>query len=363
MNDVEELREFALVHARTQQIPPVRYTEVLHRITHDGDGDGSWVGEWSAAAAATAAGGDLLTASRLYTMARFPYVDGEPRQRAQDEARAVFERWRTENAPELRPLTVQSPDGPVHAFSTGGPADRGRPFVILMGGIISTKEQWAPTLLRLGRLGIRGVVTELPGISTGRYRPDSWQLLPQLLDAVADRADTRRTYAMTMSFSGQLGLRAALADRRIKGVATVGAPLHHAFTDTAWQQRSWPRITVDTLAHLTGTDAAKVGAHLADWALTPEQLAAVDVPVAYVASRRDEVIPAEDINLLRRQVRALELLEFDDVHASPRHVGVTAPWLAGAVLRMHGAPPPQRLVLRAVVAAQRAKAALERRTR
>jgi pimeloyl-ACP methyl ester carboxylesterase len=364
VNDVEELKEFALVHARAQQVPPARYARVLSRITHDGAGPGSWAGEWSEAARSAEAEGDLLTAARLYTMARFPYPDGEARQQAQAQAAAVFERWRAGNAPGLRPLEVKLADGVVHAYSTGSAADRGHPFVILMGGIISTKEQWAPTLLQLGRLGIRGVVAEMPGAgtSTATYRPDSWQLLPRLLDAVSDQVDTSRSYAMTMSFSGQLALRAALEDSRIRGIATVGAPVHRTFTDPAWQ-RALPRITVHTLAHLTGTSAGEVGARLAGWALEPSQLAAIGVPVAYVASRRDEVIPAEDIQLLREHLRSLDLLEFDDVHASPRHAGVTGPWLTGAVLRMHGAPLPQRLALRAAVMAQRAKVRLDRGAR
>jgi hypothetical protein len=142
----------------------------------------------------------------------------------------------------------------------------------------------------------------------------------------------------------------------------VGAPIHHTFNDPAWQ-RKLPRVTVDTLAHLTGTTPSSVGGHMAGWALSPEQLAAVDVPLAYVASRRDEIIPAEDIRMLRRHIRKLDLLEFDDVHGSPRYVGVTGPWVTRSVLRMHGAPLPQRLVLDAVIAVQRAKTLLDRRTR
>ena len=51
MNDVEELKQFAAVHARTQGITADRSEAVLRRITTDNGGEpGSWAGEWARAA-------------------------------------------------------------------------------------------------------------------------------------------------------------------------------------------------------------------------------------------------------------------------------------------------------------------------
>src|SRR5262249_48912547 len=88
-----------------------------------------------------------------------------------------------------------------------------------------------------------------------------------------------------------------------------------------------------------------LGARLRGWELTGDQLAALRVALSYVASRRDEIIPAGDIGLLRRYVRRLSLLENDDVHGSPKYVGLTGLWLTRALVRDHGSRPAQRAAL------------------
>jgi hypothetical protein len=345
MNNVDELKEFAAVHARAQRIPRARYEELRMRITHDGEGPGSWTGEWSRAGEQAERAGDLLDACRLYTMARFPFVDGDARRQAWERAVAAFDRWREREGADLRPLDVDLDGGTIRGWTTGATRP-GAPFVILMGGIVSTKEQWAPTLLRLPRLGAAGIVAEMPGVgaNTLPYDENAWRMFPALLDAVGVPAGARNVYAMTMRFSGHLALRWSLTDARVRSVLTVGAPVRGVFADAAWQ-RALPRVTVDTLAHLTGAKADELGARLRGWELTDDQLAALEVALSYVASRRDEIIPADDISLLRRHVRRLSLLENDDVHGSPRYVGLTGLWLTRALLRDHGSRPAQRVAI------------------
>ncbi|MEK8173844.1 hypothetical protein NKH77_47620 [Streptomyces sp. M19] len=95
-----------------------------------------------------------------------------------------------------------------------------------------------------------------------------------------------------------------------------------------------PRITVDTLAHMTGTEPGRLHETLRGRALTGEQLAGLRIPVAYTASLRDEIIPAGDVETLRKHVPALTVNEFDDVHASPAHVEETVEWTVRSVLAM-----------------------------
>jgi esterase FrsA len=350
MNDIAELEEFARVHACAQRIPRARYEAVLGQVSHDGDGPGSWVREWCGAAEAAERGGDLLAASRLYNMARFPYVDGAARQEAWERCVTAFERWRDRDRVDLTPFDVDLDGGRVRCWTTGPRPDGSGPFVLLMGGIVSTKEQWAPVLLRLRRFGVTGVATEMPGVgaNTLRYDAGSWRMLSDLLDALAGRVDTARTYAMAMSFSGHLALRCALEDHRIRAVITIGAPINGVFADSVWQ-RKLPRLTLDTLAHLAGATPADIGGHLSGRELTAHQLAALRIPVAYIASRRDEIIPPEDTLLLKRNVRGLSILENDDVHGSPRHLDETGPWLTRALLRAHGSHAPQRAALSALL--------------
>ncbi|MBT2212469.1 alpha/beta fold hydrolase [Actinomadura sp. NEAU-AAG7] len=358
MNDVAELKRFVLVHARAQGIPGREHQALLRRVENDdGDGPGSWVRAWVEAGEALERQGRFLDACRRYIMARFPYVDGPARQDALDRCLAAFDRWRDGNGIER--LDVDLGGGRVRCWTTGLDGRDRRPLLLVMGGIVSVKEQWAPVLTQARRLGMAGVVAEMPGVgeNTARYGPHSGRLLPRILDAVADRADTGRTYAVALSFSGHLALGCAAGDSRIRGVITVGAPVSGFFTDAAWQRRV-PRITLDTLAHISGVSPGDVHAHLSGMALDGDRLAAVDVPVHYMASLRDEIIPASEAELLRRHVRGLRLVENDDVHGSPRHFVETRLWIVRSLLELDGTHRPQRAALGALLRARRARSRL-----
>lgn len=348
MNDVEELKRFVLVHARAQGIPERDYGTLLDSIRTDE----SWVAQWCRAGARLEERGRFLDACRRYNMARFPYVDGPQRREALRACVSAFERWRS--GAGVEPLELDLDGARVRCWTTGLSSAHRRPLLLVMGGIVSVKEQWAPVLPQARRLGLAGVVAEMPGVgeNTATYGPSSTRLLSRLMDEVADRADVSRTYAVALSFSGNLALHAALDDPRIRGIITVGAPIGEFFTDTEWQRRL-PRVTVDTLAHICRVPAGEIQDHLRGLALAPERLAALDIPVYYLASRRDEIIPPGDIELLRRHLRHLRLRENDDVHGSPRHFLETRLWIVRSLLELAGTHRPQRAVLGALLRAAR----------
>ncbi|MUN36772.1 alpha/beta hydrolase [Actinomadura litoris] len=329
MNDVEELKRFVIVHARAQNLPADLYEGVLDRIRHDGEGEGSWAAEWSAAARTLEDAGDPLAACRCFTIARFPFVDGLPRRTAMRDAWRVFETWRGAD------IGVLDLEGRLRCWTSGLSREEPRPLLVVMGGIVSTKEQWAPLLLQADALGMAMLVTEMPGIghNTLPYDRASPGMLPAILDALADQASVGDTYAVANSFSGHMALRAAVSDRRIRGVITNGAPIHDFFTDPDWL-RALPQITRATLAHLTGTTPDDLPDVLGDWALTPDELSALEIPVSYTVSLRDEITPPSEIAHLRKHVKELWVKEFDDVHASPAHLDETRAWLLESLLRM-----------------------------
>jgi pimeloyl-ACP methyl ester carboxylesterase len=361
VNDVAELKQFVTVHARTQNLLPHVYRPLLDRIRTDGDGPGSWVHEWSAAATGRLHAGDPLGACRYYAMARFPFPDGPARQDAQRQCVSAFESWRQDNDTGIERLDITLPDGTVGCWTSGLSSTDRRPLLLVMGGIVAVKEQWAPILRQARRLGMAGLVTEMPGVgeNTLPYNAESWRMLPAVLDAVRDRADVSHTYAVALSFSGHLALRCASVDPRIRGIATSGAPVSDFFTDREWQSRL-PRITVDTLAHLTGVEQQALAARLPGWRLGDDELTRLDIPVCYLASSRDEIIPAGDPARLRERVRQLRLMENDDVHGSPRHVTESRLWVALSLLRMRDVHGPQRLVVGSLWRAARLRARLRR---
>ncbi|MFE9445702.1 alpha/beta hydrolase [Streptomyces sp. NPDC006602] len=347
MNDIAELKNFVVAHTRSQGLPPEHYDPLLARIRDDGDGTpGSWVREWSAEADRLAGEGRLLDACVHYNMARFPFVDGPARQDALERCTEAFDAWRAAAFPAIERLDVTLPAGRVRCWTVGLDAAEQRPLLVMTGGIVSVKEQWAPVLTQLGELGFAGVVTEMPGVgeNTLPYDADSPGMFSALLDAVTGRADVSRTYALALSFSGHLALRAALRDDRIRGVVGAGLPVRDFFTDTGWQ-RHVPQVTTDTLAHLTGTAPEKVYDLIRDWALTGEELAALRVPVAHVTSLRDEIIPPADARHLREEVCGIRLLAHDDVHGSPSHFAQTRLWTLLSVLRMRGGYGAERTAL------------------
>jgi esterase FrsA len=369
VNDIAELKQFVEVHGRILGIPRERLRQVLRRIRHDQDGEpGSWAREWTEAGVELERRGRELEAGRHFNIARFPFVDGPARAQAQERNVASFNRWRSGQSSGIRRLDLDLPAGRVRCWAAGLDAKGGelRPVLLLSGGIVSVKEQFGPILARASRLGVAVVATEMPGVGENaqRYTADSHRMVPDLLDALGDRADVSRTYALMMSFSGHLALRAALHDKRVRGVITAGAPIREFFTDTVWR-RNIPRVTVDTLAHLTGEEPATVLQHMTDWALTPQELASLEVPVAYTASGRDEIIPPGDRLLLEQQVCELRMLVHDDVHGSPSHVAESRLWSLRSALEMLGGYAPQRAALGAALSVlrtrQRAAGAFARR--
>jgi esterase FrsA len=354
---ISEIKSFGLLHAQAQEIPARRYHALCAGIADDGEGPGSWVAQWSRAAERFEAAGRDLDACRYYNLARFPYPDSPAKQEALRRCVDAFGRWAS-NQPALEPLTVDTPQGPVRCWAAGLSSDRPLPLVLAMGGIVSIKEQWAPLLTKLPALGLAGLVAEMPGVGENAqpYNAESWKTMSALLDAVADRADAERTFALALSFSGHLALRCAANDPRIRGIATVGAPVRHLFTDSA-AYRALPQITRATLTHLTGLDEPELVDSLPSWALGDDELRALDIPVSYVASSRDEIIPAADPRLLAELVRGADVLEFDDVHGAPNHAALLRMWIIRSMLRTQGTNGRVLRIANTVLAVLRAREA------
>ncbi|MCK1822840.1 esterase FrsA [Streptomyces sp. XM83C] len=352
MDHLDELKEFARLHARGQGLTAEHTDAVLRRITNDTPGDpASWAAVWTAEGRAAADRGDLLDACRHYALARFPHPHDDDRRLAQQLGVTTFDTWRRDAGTGIERLTLTDPDGAPYACWAAG-LDRDKPLLVVCGGIVSVKEQWAPLLPLLRKLGFAAVVTELPGVGEhdAPYRPGSWRTLSDLLDRLATRADVSDTSFLALSFSGHLALRTAAEDPRVRRVLTVGAPVADFFTDTQWWPRV-PRITVDTLTRLTGSaDETELRALLPEFALGQDLLAGLDLPVRYVASARDEIIPPREQALLRRALPDVKFKVFDDVHGSPAHLGAMRRWLFTQLLllritrrrvtRQHTSPTP-----------------------
>ena len=332
MHDIDELRQYIVLHARAQRIPERVLRTVLADARDDSAGPRSWTAAWSAQAEHAEAHGKHLLASGCYGLARFPYIDSPARARAHRECIAAFDRWRSTQGGMQR-RTVARTDG-TFIYYLQPPARAGQPLLLVLGGIVSLKEQWAPLVPLARRLGFGVAVTEMPGVgeNTTRYTPDSWRQLPALIDDASQVLDASRCLVAGLSFGGHLAVTAALHDPRIRGIVTVGAPLTAFFTPA--QCPSLPELTRTTLVHLTGIPPTDLPGALPQWALRPHDLQRLTVPVRYVASRRDEIVGPADVADLLRWVPDARCRTFDDVHGAPDHVRASRMYLIYSLLGM-----------------------------
>ncbi|MDS1270916.1 hypothetical protein RIF23_11460 [Lipingzhangella sp. LS1_29] len=332
---LDEIKQLFRLHAKAQGVPARRCDRILGRITAvEGPGPTAWPGAWSRTAEVYAASGSHLDACRYYNAARFPFVADAHRARALERCVEEFGHWARGRGVER--LTV--PIGEVEVPVWAAPPEPGRPLLVVTGGIVSIKEQWGQLLPAARRLGMTAVVAELPSVGENPlpYGRESWRMFPALIDFMAHRARTSHTVVLAFSFGGHLALRAAAHDRRIRGIATVGPPVWDFFRDRAWWNEV-PWTTKATLAHLVDIPPEQLPSQMGDWGIGPDELAEVSADVYSVASRRDEIIPRGDVARLRSGLRRVEVLEHDDVHGSPHHLGATRLWLARSMLLAGGA--------------------------
>ncbi|MBB1259117.1 alpha/beta fold hydrolase [Streptomyces alkaliterrae] len=326
-----ELAGFAALHAKALGITRTELRQGLAAIRRDGTPD-AWPRTWNRLAAHHQRADRPLHACRAHVLARFPYPADEHRRAAGDLAVRAFDTWRRSHG-DIRRLELTLSSGTLTAWAAGLEPRAGRPLLLVMGGIISVKEQWAPFLAAARRLGVAVVVTEMPGVGENahRYGPHSVEMIPELLDELGAAHCAAGVQLVALSFAGQLALSAAAEDPRITAVHTVGAPTDGVFRDPAvWA--TLPRTTTATLAHLAQREPPQLEKELATLALDEQALARVRVPVRYVASRRDEIIPRREWERLAEHLPDFTWVEFDDVHGSPAHLADTRLWLLHGVL-------------------------------
>jgi esterase FrsA len=183
MNDVGEMKQFAAAHAGALNIH--HSPELLARIrTGDEGAPGSWHGSGARRPTRSCGRAPPQRLPALHPgpvpLYGCPYAAGgidTKRARVRPLAAGRNRYPASRRQPSRRP-------GPLlDGRTVSGPA---LPLLLVMGGM----EQWAPILAQAGRLGMAGVVTEMPSVgeNTLRYDAESWRMLSGVLDAVGDRA-------------------------------------------------------------------------------------------------------------------------------------------------------------------------------
>lgn len=314
---LEELQEFVRIHARMFEITPPALEAILRRIRYpSGDSDGAWPMEWLRAGQYLHSRGRYLDAARHYSLGRFPYVDGPARALALKRCIGAFDSW-SHRQRTIHRLILMVDGQRVPAYGANLAAEA--PVLVLMGGIVSLKEQWYQ-FLRAGLFGMPIVALDFPGTgeSPFDYGPQSAKQVAAILDAALKRVGAERCVVLASSFSGSVFAQVAAIEPRIAGLIMHCSPLHHFFSDRAW----WSRVPTTTKLSLAATmkvslDEAEI--QLPKLAVKRDELAALRIPVVYIASLRDEIVPSADWEMIEELVPSGRVIGFDDVHAAPNH--------------------------------------------
>lgn len=332
-----ELKELLRLHIRTQHVQAERFQRVLETITQaDGDGPGSWPGEWIQLGSQLLAEGRTLDAVQAFNFGRFPFIDGPARQRSLERCLRSFQAWMRDSALPIERRLIQC-QGELVPIYTNGHWQAGGNVLIVMGGIVSVKEQWYSSLRDAPKSGFSVAVADFPGVGENPLVLDrhSDGYLGDVIDALARIAPDQRFYLVAISFAGYLALRQAAVDPRIRGVVLSGTPTSAFFRDARWWA-SVPETTKRILSHLTRVPQASLFECLQTFALDESELARVRVPVRLLTALRDEIIPRADSELLSNGLASISVRRFDDVHGAPSYLGAIRLDIVASLLRFSG---------------------------
>lgn len=333
-----EARGFVELHAKHMGFEERRIGKLLDRITTlEGEGPSSWVSVFSGEALATSAAGKLVEAANLFNLARFPVANSPAKVNAQRAVAQVFgEHMERIGKGERRLIEIDGHQVSVLFRAARNPKAG---LLILMGGIVSLKEQWG-SFLNLGhKLGCAVVIADFAGVGCNSlpYSRSAARIYGAIMDSVADACDVGQTMVIAPSFGGHLAMLQANDDPRIRQIITIGAPIQ-AFFERAAQRDAddIPLITRVALAHAMGVDVQELPEHLPALSMQPDELHRLRTPVLYIAAERDEIIPASEWQQVAPQAPNLRLHSFDDVHGAPNNLRTVRLIILTMLLRHSG---------------------------
>ena len=321
MNYLNELKEFAFLHATAQKIDKNLFSNTLKKIKYaDEIGSESWSFEFKNRGDLFFEKGSYADALQYYNLARFPFINSVERNLAHNKCVESF--W---NYNIAKKLNVEKKfidyDGNKVGFYFRNKKNKNAPLLIVIGGIVSIKEQWFRILLLSKKLNYSIVLTEMPGVGENncKYHKDSYSLFSKIIESLSNITKTDNVHIIAMSFGGNMALKCAAYDSRIKSIFTVGAPLHNFFMDKNWWSKV-PSITKKTLSHVCKCNESNLFNTINQFSITHNEISKITIPVHYINSKNDEIIPPTEIDFFQKFTNQKIIYEFDDVHGSPHHM-------------------------------------------
>jgi esterase FrsA len=318
---LDELKKFVILHAVSQRTESIIYNEILKNITTENkSGPGSWVYEFTHYADSFFKDKQFRQAVQCYNLARFPYIDSPEKSYAHYKCLSAFVKSDNINTSSIEKRSFIH-EGQRVSFYLQVSRNSHSPLLLVMGGIVSIKEQWGEFLLLAKKLDLTVAIMEMPGVGENhcQYHAESYSVFTNVINSLSGIADITQVYIIAMSFSGNMAIKAAHYDQRIKSIFTIGAPIFHFFRDKKWWDNI-PTITQRTLQHITKLPPEDIFKSMHDFALNSDELKKINIPIFYVNSMHDEIIPKSEYQFLKFNYKQIHFYEFDDVHGSPNHL-------------------------------------------
>lgn len=331
--ELSELKQYVELHIRSQHFQGLNPQQILNSIstlqTNEGSNEGNWDLLWTRAAEQSLKNGYVLDAIHYYNFARFPYPETNLQKKSGKELSFIFEKHFCNK--DIKKHTIDAQDGRFSFYSAN--LNPRKPCLIVLGGIVSIKEQWSVFLITAKKMGLSVVLTEFPGVGENHliFHESSHQMIGTILDYLVGQANVENTFIVGMSFGGQLAIKQALEDKRIKGITTVGAPLNGFYRE--YSETNVPLITRKTLSHVCKMGDEELEKYMMRLSLSAKQVQNLTIPLTYIFSTRDEIIPPSEKQFIINNVSDLNFIEFDDIHGSPNHTGSIQKLIPLSILR------------------------------
>jgi len=305
------------------------------------DGPGGWANEWSAAASDAERGGDLLQASLLYGIAKFPVLAGEPHRKAYaNQLRTYLQASDGFEVGFQRHLVDVSFRGsvaqvPTHVFQPAGLPDDA-PLVLLLSGV----DTWKMEIHRLAvgtaqALGARVATVDMAGTgeSTVSNGTDGELYLAGVLDWLRTRFPaSRKAGAVGFSFGGHWTTKLALT-HRVDAAISVGGLVDAAFGTESVSQLQFgmkdifanslhldAEPTMDDVIAAMAPFSLRAQGLLDDWGDNP-------VPFLTVNGDRDPHVPNSDVTVFADRPETIARLVPGATHCAAEALGEVVPWM------------------------------------
>jgi len=304
------------------------------------DGPGGWPFEWSLAAEEAEATGDLLGASLLYGIAKYPCLGNDAHAAAYAKQLDTYLRAAQSFPDVFERLILEVPyrggwtKVAVHLLTPVG-ATADSPLVLMMGGVDTWKQDVHNSAAQLGRaLQARMALIDMTGVGESRVpsAPDGNEVLAGVIEALRG---TAKAGVFGFSFGGYWAVKLALIGA-VDAAVAVGA-----LVEGAWGPHFLPNMPngmsgimgnsqfrddpfVDDEAFVSAMAPFALGGQglLHDWGTNP-------VPMLVANGSDDPYVPPEDVTVFADRPATVVRLVAGATHCAPEAMPTLMPWMIG----------------------------------